>query len=236
MVTLSGIALTAWLLPALTRQWDDRQKAHDVKAAIVSDMASATARALMLGHDLPRTSAQQMSGRRRDDWLLASVQIEARLRAYFAPRLVAAWQVYSYFVDRVVGVDELRAETRLRRVIEWMYAPDATGFRDLLRGKPREHLDGRVGGAVRLAVAYAENRERHGGSIPWSKALARGLFHDGGTPDIDAEVAFVKSTHTDSGLESQLVAFQETVATSALRSHLGAYSTSARDFFHDLVP
>jgi hypothetical protein len=26
VVTLLGIALTAWLLPAVTRQWDDRQR------------------------------------------------------------------------------------------------------------------------------------------------------------------------------------------------------------------
>jgi hypothetical protein len=234
-VTLIGIALTAWLLPALTRQWDDRQKAHDVKAAIVADMASATAHALTLGQAVTSKSAQPTSRLRRDDWLLASVEIEARLRAYFSPRVVAAWQVYSYFVDGVVGVDDVQAQTRLRRVIDWMYAPDANGYRDLFTAKPRERLDPRVSGAVRLAIAYAKNRVQST-SIPFGPALKRGLSHDGRSPDIDAEVRFVESSESDTGLEAQLVTFEETLATSALRSHMTAYSTSAGDYFRDLVP
>jgi hypothetical protein len=50
VVTLLGIALSAWLLPAFTKQWSDRQKAHDLKAAIITDMASASARVL-IGRD-----------------------------------------------------------------------------------------------------------------------------------------------------------------------------------------
>jgi hypothetical protein len=34
LVTLLGIALTAWLLPAFTRQWDDRQKAQELQSHV----------------------------------------------------------------------------------------------------------------------------------------------------------------------------------------------------------
>src|SRR5215471_7729030 len=51
-VTLLGIVLTAWLLPAVTRQWNDRQSAHMVQAGIVSDMTAATARTLQRGDAL----------------------------------------------------------------------------------------------------------------------------------------------------------------------------------------
>jgi hypothetical protein len=51
IVTLIGLALSAWLLPAITRQWDDRQKAHELKSAIVAEMAAATAPALIGGED-----------------------------------------------------------------------------------------------------------------------------------------------------------------------------------------
>jgi hypothetical protein len=47
LVTLVGLALSAWLLPAITRQWDDRQKAHDLQASLVEDMSTASARALV---------------------------------------------------------------------------------------------------------------------------------------------------------------------------------------------
>jgi hypothetical protein len=46
IVTLLGIGLTAWLLPAFTRQWDDRQKAHEIKAALAFQIAAATADAV----------------------------------------------------------------------------------------------------------------------------------------------------------------------------------------------
>jgi len=52
LVTLLGIVLTAWLLPAVTRQWNDRQSAHTVQAGIVSDMTAITARALQEGDAL----------------------------------------------------------------------------------------------------------------------------------------------------------------------------------------
>src|SRR5215469_17017810 len=52
LVTLLGIALTAWLLPAVTRQWNDRQSAHAVQAGIVSDMTAATARVFQGGDAL----------------------------------------------------------------------------------------------------------------------------------------------------------------------------------------
>ncbi len=46
-VTLLGIALTDWLLPAFTRQWDDRQKARELKAAVITQVAAATAAQLV---------------------------------------------------------------------------------------------------------------------------------------------------------------------------------------------
>ena len=45
LVTLLGIALTAWLFPAFTRQWEDRQKAADLKASILDEIARGTASA-----------------------------------------------------------------------------------------------------------------------------------------------------------------------------------------------
>ena len=43
VVTFLGIALTAWLLPAFTRQWEDRQKARELQAGIADNIALATA-------------------------------------------------------------------------------------------------------------------------------------------------------------------------------------------------
>ena len=45
----AGLVLSAWLLPAFTRQWDDRQKAHEVKSSVVSEIAAASAHSLTGG-------------------------------------------------------------------------------------------------------------------------------------------------------------------------------------------
>src|SRR5262249_21299243 len=55
IVTLIGIALTAWLLPAFTRQWDDRQKARDLKASLADEMSAATATLLSTSDRLTDT-------------------------------------------------------------------------------------------------------------------------------------------------------------------------------------
>ena len=113
IITLVGIALTAWLLPAFTRQWDDRQKAHDLKAAITNDMATATAQALFGGKTRyqagpngsllaavgPTTEASEAAAIRQ--WELSSFQIEAKLRANFTDRTISTtWREYSDSVRR----------------------------------------------------------------------------------------------------------------------------------------
>src|SRR3982751_5368573 len=79
VVTLLGIGLTAWLLPALTRQWDDRQKAQEVKAALVREMAGASARVIVGSrHPIIRAApgSQLALEKTLDDWELAGVEIE----------------------------------------------------------------------------------------------------------------------------------------------------------------
>src|SRR4051794_9783294 len=99
IVTLLGIALTAWLLPAFTRQWDDRQKAHELKTTLVTEMASATAHAVIGGDAYwsgrPVDMASVLSA-----WSVASVEMEARLSVYFDANVLTSWQLFSWFVAR----------------------------------------------------------------------------------------------------------------------------------------
>src|SRR5690348_6647810 len=78
VATLVGIALTAWLLPAFTKQWDDRQKAHELQTRMVADMASASAHALT-GGDAIWASRRVNKAAVADAWSVANLQLEARL-------------------------------------------------------------------------------------------------------------------------------------------------------------
>ena len=102
IVTVVGIALTAWLLPAFTRQWDDRQKARELKANLVAAMSEAAVKPIVIVRRYydPYTRREFAA---RDDakgaWLLASLQLEARLRTYFSEPIVDAWHSYQQSID-----------------------------------------------------------------------------------------------------------------------------------------
>jgi hypothetical protein len=113
VVTLVGIGLTAWLFPAFTRQWDDRQKVAELKASLVADMALTTGRALAdaqsadaTGRALAAVRAPASSRVSRPqpipgpakDWFGASLQIRGRLLAYFGHAAVERWELITKFV------------------------------------------------------------------------------------------------------------------------------------------
>jgi hypothetical protein len=78
------IGLSSWLIRAITRQWDDRQKAGDLKAALVADTATATGRAVL---DAQAFSSQASAGTRPSpaaraasvkEWSVAALEVRAR--------------------------------------------------------------------------------------------------------------------------------------------------------------
>ena len=101
IVTVLGIALTAWLLPAFTRQWDDRQKAHELKTSLVTEMTAATAAVLVHSREaLESPSRQGALARTSVTWQLASIQIEERLRSYFfGTGITDTWHNFSTVVN-----------------------------------------------------------------------------------------------------------------------------------------
>jgi hypothetical protein len=107
VVTIVGALLTAWLIPGLTRQWQDRQKARELKAQVVAGMNRASADALInsafiAANRLPSTRGtgfdQEAFNRIDLTWRRDAAAIEAQLRAYFAPGLVADWLAYEDLV------------------------------------------------------------------------------------------------------------------------------------------
>jgi hypothetical protein len=109
VVAVLGIVLGSWLLPAFTRQWDDRQKAGEVKAAIVAQIASASGRALLEVHQAttrpgPAPSSQRGIPSAAQEWSVASMEIRAKLRAYFGPSAVEHWTLVSQYITSSLSV------------------------------------------------------------------------------------------------------------------------------------
>jgi hypothetical protein len=45
VLTVVGALFTLWVLPAFTRQWEDRQKAREIQSALVEEIAIASSEA-----------------------------------------------------------------------------------------------------------------------------------------------------------------------------------------------
>lgn len=91
LVTLLVALLSVWIAPALARQWDDRQKARQLQAALAQDVAASSATAV--GDALAvldGTESRDPHALARK-WDTARSRIEATLRAYYPPSVIARW-------------------------------------------------------------------------------------------------------------------------------------------------
>jgi hypothetical protein len=103
---------------------DDRQKAGDLKAALVADMATATGRAVLDAQAFSNASAGTRPSPAAVDasvkeWSVAALEVRARLHAYFGPAAVDAWEVVASYVNATLSHAWERlsrgAQRRLRR-------------------------------------------------------------------------------------------------------------------------
>jgi hypothetical protein len=229
VVTFVGIALTAWLLPAFTRQWDDRQKAQELKAGIVADMAAATARALVGGEAIWAEPPRKVNRDEiADDWARSSLSIEARLRAYLPPRIVAAWQIYTWMVDRFVDGGRVQAQAAL-----------SSAERSLADRRQATRLD--PGAAS--AAASVLNFGRRQGVVKGPSFVGNGRFEQSALVGIEDHLRpYLDVTEDElepSGLDlvqATLVTYQEELTREVLAAHATGFSTSGRDLLHDLLP
>lgn len=229
LVTVLGLALSAWLIPAMTRQWNDRQKEHELKAAVVADMASATAQALISGEAIwsGQHVTKQAAGRVRSQWALSSLELEARLRTYFSASVVAAWEIYSWAVDRFIRARNVSAAAALQDAI-------GSGTR----------LDPRVSDAAAHLLVLGEQTVGNAPNFgvdpnsetpitdPANLEKLRAML----SPDIKRYEASHTPFATWTALEKRLLGFEQAVADQILRSHAASFSTTPRDLMHDLLP
>jgi hypothetical protein len=100
-VTGVTLLVTAWLIPALTRQFQDRQKERELKVTLVSQMSKSVADALVTAQFVA-SPALDAGGRQREynrlalEWGKSSAEIESTLEAYFPESDVGErWREYS---------------------------------------------------------------------------------------------------------------------------------------------
>jgi hypothetical protein len=136
LMVLFGAAVTAWLVPAFTRQWQDRQKEREIKVALVSEIGDSTSDALVTSQFVAGgalTNGQAEYNRVSLDWARRSAQVEAILAAYFPGQTLADdWRKYSTAVENdfyllteeTAGKEE--AVDTVRRYLESARGPEPT--------------------------------------------------------------------------------------------------------------
>ena len=112
VVALVGTLVSAWFIPALTRQWQDQQRARDLKASIVTRIGRDTTEALVVSSfiangrfeavrrpDRPFRLPMEVFNDLDLNWERNRREIEAQLEAYFpASEIVHDWREYSQLV------------------------------------------------------------------------------------------------------------------------------------------
>ena len=121
VLTVLGALLTLWLLPAFTRQFEDRQKARELQASLIEEIAVASseaeagAEAGLRGTDADsEADAAATAGvivtdaqAAWDKWQVEQNKMDARLRAYFDLNVVDAWTRYADAQSSVLAIAEI---------------------------------------------------------------------------------------------------------------------------------
>lgn len=228
IVTVLGILLTAWLFPALTRQWNDRQKAHELKVGISNDIASATAQALFGGKTTyvpsdatgtlvaavgPSNTAVAATTTRR--WEQASFEIAAKIEAYFpaSSGLATQWREYS---------------DGIRHFFLALTTPPADRASALSDAASRIGVKGDL--VRNFAVAELQITMMEQAAHVLSKAKAK--------QQVAEQLRGVTSAWISlyAAVEESLLVKEGQFSYALLRAHPIGYSTTAGDFLRDLVP
>jgi hypothetical protein len=224
-VALLGIVLSAWLLPAFTRQWDDRQKANELKVSLVSDISAASANAIADGEQIRPVGGGVLQAHAVRAWAIATLELEARLRAYYSPQLVAIWRFFSYAIDRYVG-------RRLNGYFDSTSLADPADVSEwLTSGYPETTLRESYGAYEVMAALLDVDRSLGRGFLSHEERQVlrvANLNHYAGRK-MNPEAARQK-------LGSALTLLAPTIVYGILREHPAGYSTTKRDLIHDLFP
>jgi hypothetical protein len=125
LVTVVAALLVNWLIPQLTRKWQDHQKALEIKTGLVSDMSESVASAVSTGRFVasgliaeasadPRATQRAWNDGYRD-WTTRSSSIGARLETYLPNDTGAEWRTFANVVTDFLLVSTRVDETKLSR-------------------------------------------------------------------------------------------------------------------------
>lgn len=117
VLLVAGALVTSYLVPALTRRWQDHQKELEIKVGLVDQISKATAELLIAVQfaELGAESQEKLDAAYRA-WEIAGATIGGRLQAYFpGSKLLEEWRDLKDGVTQLyaaAGIEEAAARKR----------------------------------------------------------------------------------------------------------------------------
>jgi hypothetical protein len=212
LVTLLGIALTAWLLPAFSKQWDDKQEARKLKAAFAAQIAAATADSLTRSRVVLDGASRTRSGltftaataRLGEQWLTERIKIESELRAY---------------ADSGSAISALIAYDQTMQTL-FLLVSNPWAIQELLAGS------GIV--AKKLARSLGQRVEDLRADLQ--------IIIGGGARKPSDDLRAARDVVFTSDLVAGVLDEENKLVMRVLGTHIRGYSTTAHDLVHNLIP
>jgi hypothetical protein len=211
IVTLLGAAVTVWLAPAFTRQWDDRQAARDLKVELAEH-------GLISAFQTIRDGARLAEGQGRYDailgrWSEAELKTDLKAKAYFGESVVDDWQSADQQVRYFLLVSADIAAVR----VEAGHLPAGQRF---------QHRYDHISRRLNLFKAPApEDVER----APTQEEV------DGAAHRLADDEASERAAGMEQ-VKTWILAKIETAADALLSAHPSGFSTTREDLLKDLLP
>lgn len=116
IILLVGAALTGLIIPLITRRWQDRQKALELKTELVSELSQAIME-IVLSVQFVQMQSQYMDQEKLDQaylaWETRSAVIGTKLQAYFPETTIPAeWTRFSEVVTNFYALLGMPEEKR----------------------------------------------------------------------------------------------------------------------------
>lgn len=116
IILLVGAALTGLIIPLITRRWQDRQKALELKTELVSELSQAIME-IVLSVQFVKMQSQYMDQEKLDQayltWETRSAVIGTKLQAYFPETTIPGeWTRFSEVVTNFYALVGMTEEKR----------------------------------------------------------------------------------------------------------------------------
>jgi hypothetical protein len=244
VVTVLVAAVSVWVAPALTRQWDDRQRARELRVAITEDVIVKGTRAIYAAKaPLPGYKPAADYNALLAQWYQETAVLEAKLRAYFPKHMADQWARFSNaYVEQVFYLAQLDLPNAQKRHVG--ETTDQIRRRlERLRGLPEKELGNLNDGEFADLVLYEHVFEIATGTVEPQKPieehadiLVEGLASTLDTTPTKSEEAAGQAEELIVEIRSVGVRELRSLTDQLLSAHLTGFSTTRRDFFRDLLP